>query len=226
MLKEVCRPTDAPSQANSMLQLAAERLAYPQYTKGVVYKTRVLSCDPSMPPNASLLQSLERSDAATVTPVKIDVMDTDVFTKTTCNGSSNNNPNIESSIIIYNCGITSFLYAQCHVIGSPNYHALLMNAYKFFNLSAQVATSLPQPDDEVTTASHLVMAFLAVRGLLHVVPLAAGSDEDNERLAMQDCNNIDYYARLHDDIYHELCVWQSGTNLWMLLMDPKLAAMA
>ena len=200
-----------------MLKLASHRLAYPQYTMGMDVKLRVLSCDPTMPPNARLLQSLATPDT-TLTPVKIDVLDMDFSGKSSSN--TGNNPNIESSIIIYNCGITSFLYAQTNPLGSTNYQALLLNAFKFFNLSAQVSSSMPQPDDdEVTAACHLVLAFLALRGLLQVVQY------DGRDKAELDCN-VDYYVRLHDDIYTELRLWQSGTTLLLLLMDPQVAAMA
>lgn len=174
-------------------------------------KVRVLSCDPTMPPSASMLASLAPHDSSIMTPVKIDVLDMD--------HAASSGPNIESSIIIYNCGVISYYMAQTKPQG-PNYQALLLNSYKFFHLSAQVSSSIRRPEDEVTTACHLVLAFLAFRSLLQVVDMAG----EEARLAM-DCP-IDYFCRLHDDIYSELLLWQSGTTLMLLLMDPLVAAMA
>jgi hypothetical protein len=224
VLKEVCRPVPL-NEANALLQRASERLANPEaMLHRLDITTNVLSCDPAMPPSPAILEATmtpqvdTRPTTTTIAPVKIDLIHYDFHH----NCSKTTGPTIESSIIIYNCGVTSFLLSQTNPRGT-NYGLLLQNSYQFFNLSVQVSSSVEHaPEDEVAMAWHLVMASLAVRGLLQVVQLA---NLVKSPLTMIECD-VDFYTQLHYELQMELLFWQSDTMLLMLFTEPTLAASA
>ncbi|GKY95917.1 hypothetical protein MPSEU_000552300 [Mayamaea pseudoterrestris] len=228
VLQQVCQSRTATSKPSvrHLLQQACQRRAHPQPVK-LLRRTKSLSCDPSMPPSASTMQSMMSSDETFA--IKIDLISMDCSNSSTM---TTRNPNVESSIIIYNCGVTSFLLAQL-LHGNSSCNTLLRNAYKFFHLSAQVSSAFDSQcsennhHDEGVVACHLIMALVAIKSLLVVVDYA---DEQHTGSATNtkftiDCN-VDYFTRLRDDICMELDAWQQGTNLLMLLLDPTVAASA
>lgn len=210
VLKQVCHPCIHHS-LEGRLKHAIERLANPQSMEIRGVEVNVLTCDPSMPPTGAFLAPLQGAPA--VTPIKIDVMDPDLIERT--------DMSIETSIIIFNCGITSFLISHASPKG-PKCQALLSNSFQFFRLTAKVSSCFRCPDDEVTKSYHLVLAFLAVHHLIQVVRI--GNGERREHILIE-CN-VDYFTQLRREIKNELQSWQRGTMLWMLLSEPKIAASA
>jgi hypothetical protein len=206
-LKAVFRASPSENELNRLLESAFKQARDPPLKPASTVLINALPCDPSMPPDITLIQSLAPVDSEILMPITIDLIDSDA-------GSAS--LTIELSVIILNLGITSILLGRSDSQGDKCKDHYLSQAYRFLTLTLDFCAHNRMDDVEETHACRLFVAFHAVRSLIHVCYVGEGIV----------CDDGERFASMYQEIQSRLFEWQKGSPLLKLLTQGNLAAAA
>jgi hypothetical protein len=206
-LKGVFRASPPETDLDRLLQCAFKRASDPQQKPVSVDCVNAMLFDLSMPPDIALIESISPVDSEVITPITIDVIDSDVGSASLAT---------ELSVIILNLGITSFLLGRSDSKEGKRTRHYFSQAYRFLTLALEFCTRNRMDEAEETHVCRLFVAFHAIRSLLQVCRV--GEDivsDDGER-----------FASMYQEMRSQICEWQKDSPFLKLLSQGKYAAAA
>jgi len=194
------------AEAQNFLQRAARRLAEPQpmasASFGVPHSVETISFDMGLTPVLNFLQ--ETPSTTCFLPVRIDIPED--FSSLVCGGDNvlyssspsasmgiqHRDPDIESSIILYNFGVANLLLSKVNP-SHPSSTKLRSNALSIFQLASGVLSKRSgMCEDGVEEASLLQIGLLVFHCIIQVL-VESGNDEEARIVC-------DRYYRIRDAV--------------------------